>query len=128
MIDNASKPRLVLEQHEAAYVLRISENDVRNRLRRGALKGTPLGQRMCVDADDVVRRIADDDLALLILRRLMEGRLTAPRNWDPAVPAPDVLASLTGLNDSFESLSDSTDRRHFGCSFGARAQRVGVGA
>ena len=89
--------RLALEQHEAAYVLRISENDVRNRLRRGALKGTRLGQRMCVDADDVAVRIAGDDLALLILRRLMDGRLTAPRNWDPAVPAPDLLVSLTDL-------------------------------
>ena len=94
MIDNASKPRLVLEQFEAAYVLRISENDVPSRLRRGALKGRRLGQRMCVNAADVARRIADDDLALLILRRLMEGRLTTPRNRDPAVPAPDVLASL----------------------------------
>jgi hypothetical protein len=89
--------RLALEQHEAAYVLRISENDVRSRLRRGALKGTRLGQRMCVDADDVATRLGDDDLALLILRRLMEGRLTAPRNWDPAVPAPDLLVSRTDL-------------------------------
>ena len=89
--------RLALEQYEAAYVLRISENDVRNRLRRTVLKSTRIGQRMCVDADDVARQIADDDLALLVLQRLMEGRLTAPRNGDPAVPAPDVLVSLTDL-------------------------------
>lgn len=97
MTAHEAKPRLALEQHEAAYVLRISENDVRNRLRRGALKSTRIGQRMCVDADDVADQIADDELALLILRRLMEGRLDAPRNWDPAVPAPDLLLSLTDL-------------------------------
>ena len=90
-------PRLALEQYEAAYVLRTSENDVRNRLRRGALRGTRTGRRLCVDADDVARQIADDDLALLILRHVMDGRLTVPRSWDPTVPAPDLLASLNQL-------------------------------
>ena len=52
---------------------------------------------MCVDAEDVAREIADDELALVIRRRLMEGRPTAPRNWDPAAPAPDLLVSLTDL-------------------------------
>lgn len=95
--DDHVTPRLALEQHEAAYVLRISENDVRNRLRRGELTSTRTGRRTCVDADDVARKIAGDDLALLILRRVMEGRLTVPRNSDPAVPAPDLLLSLTEL-------------------------------
>jgi len=96
-VDRDLRPRLALEQHEAAYVLRTSENDVRNRLRRGALRGTRTGRRLCVDADDVARQLAGDELALLVLRRLMEGRLTAPRNWDPAVVAPDLLVSLTEL-------------------------------
>jgi hypothetical protein len=90
-------PRLALAQHEAAYVLRISENEVRNRLRRGALRGTRSGRQLCVDADELARQIAGDELALLVLRRVMAGRLEVPRNWDPSVPAPDLLASLNQL-------------------------------
>lgn len=88
---------LGLEQYEAAYVLRTSENDIRNRLRRGDLSGTRTGRRLCVDAEDVARRIAGDELAVLVLRRLMEGRVAAPRAWEPTVPAPDILLSLKEL-------------------------------
>jgi len=101
--------RLALEQYEAAYVLRTSENDVRNRLRRGELNGTRTGRRTCVAADDVARKIAGDELALLILPRVMEGRLTVPRNSDPAVPAPN---SSYRSRSSFER-SMSAQIAHF---------------
>lgn len=74
-----SAPRLALAQNEAADVLRISENEVRDGLRRRALRGIRSGRQLCVDADEFARQIAGDELALLVLRRVMGGRLEMPR-------------------------------------------------
>lgn len=69
-----------LHPREVAFVLRRSEREVRNMLRRGALPIAWAGRRRRVDVEDLAERIAGDELALQALGLLAEGRLRLSRD------------------------------------------------
>lgn len=101
--------KLHLKPHEAAFVLRRSEVDVRNKLRRGerlAAKGATADEIVGsgalpvsyagtrarrADITGVVARLGDDLLALEMLAAIVERRIDAPRAVTPDALAPDLL-------------------------------------
>lgn len=83
-----------LRVHEAAFLLRMPENEVRRRIARGELAGTWAGAHQRVSLEAVRLLVVDDALATLALDRILEGRLQAPRASRPSqVPsAPSTIA------------------------------------
>lgn len=67
-----------LRVHEAAFVLRAPENEVRRRT-AWRLVVTWAGTRRRVALEAVRDLLADDQLADLALERILDGRLRAPR-------------------------------------------------
>lgn len=103
-----------LRPHEAAFVLRCSELDVRNMLRRGeryaragqdpeaiiargALPVAVVAGRRRAEISAVACRAGDDELALLVLASIIEGRLAAPRARSAAESAPDLVSVVGRL-------------------------------
>src|SRR5579884_3017902 len=103
-----------LAPHEAAFVLRCSEREVRNMLRRGeryasrgqdaegivaqgALPVALVGGRRRADIAVVARLAAHDDLALAALAAIVERRLHVPRAASADDPAPDLVTVISRL-------------------------------
>lgn len=92
--------KVSLGQEEAAFVLREPKRQVRNRIRRGALKAIPVGRLHRVDPTELADQLlaGEDYLALEFLRALVEGRCAAPRL--PQEDAqPPALADCLDLLD-----------------------------
>lgn len=106
--------RNAIRPHEAAFVLRCSEREVRNRLRRGeryaeagntaadivqrgALVSTRVGGRRLVELTSIAACLESDGLALAVLDAIVERRLRAPRSASPAQIAPDLLTVVSYL-------------------------------
>ncbi|MCW3101344.1 MAG: hypothetical protein JWL77_6962 [Chthonomonadaceae bacterium] len=88
---------VALRQHEAAFLLGWSENDVRNALRRGALAPLFVGRLRRVDANEVLERLVGDDdaLALEFFAAVVSGHIKrVPRAQHPFLPAPHQLRFL----------------------------------
>lgn len=89
--------RLALKPFEAAFVLRCSERDIRNMLRRGELGLTHVGRLRYVEAAALAARVEKDELAAHFLSALLEGRFRAPRAKSPDLAAPSLASSLYRL-------------------------------
>ena len=105
--------RPALSQHEAAFAMRVSQDQVSNmldrgqRLRargvadeeivaRGALPVSMLGSRRGVSPSmlALTPRVAQDPLALRAVGLFMEGRLRAPRAATTSQLPPDLTSYL----------------------------------
>lgn len=106
--------QLGLRAYEAAFVLRVSERDVQNRLRRseraitkgatrekhlerGDLFCIRVGRARRVDIESVAAAVAGDKLGLFVLAALVEGRIQAIRAADPSQLAPSMLLVVDRL-------------------------------
>ena len=116
--------KMHLRQHEAAFILRRSEREVRNMFRRGerlraagasreeiirigALPAIYSGRNRRAAIHDVAQAIDGDLLALEALAAVVEMRLNAPRAAIDTDPAPDLLTHLGHMKHSYRSLSDT---------------------
>lgn len=89
--------RELIEVYEAAFVLELSERDVRNMLRRGSLTAGWAGRRRLAHATELRERLQSRPLSLLILERIATGRLDAPRALNPTDRAPALRTALREL-------------------------------
>jgi hypothetical protein len=86
-----------LRVHEAAFVLRVAENEIRRRTARGELPVTWAGAHRRV-ALRAVRELLDGDLlADLALDQILDGRLHAPRAPRPSQPPPPLSTIARSL-------------------------------
>ena len=81
-----------LRIHEAAFVLRVPENEIKRRTERGELAVAWAGSHRRVALTPVRSLIAADALADLALDRILEGRLRKPRAVRPSLPPPSLSA------------------------------------
>lgn len=64
---------------------------------RGALPVALVGGRRRADITAVARVAAEDELALVVLAAIVEGRVPAPRADSPDQRAPDLLTVISRL-------------------------------
>src|SRR4051812_44952533 len=105
-----------LHPHEAAFVLRCSERDVRNMLRRGALPIVWAGRRRRIDVVELAERLGDDELALQALGLLAEGRLCLPRGAAERPTLSAAVAAAGGAHGIAHASALVSDRRPDGAS------------
>ena len=103
-----------LKPHEAAFVLRRSEADIKNMLRRGeryaragespetivtrgALPVARIAGKRCADIASVALAADGDELALVVLACIVERRLRAPRASMATESAPDLITVINRL-------------------------------
>jgi hypothetical protein len=84
--------RAVLRVYEVAFVVRRSEQEIRNMLRRVAFRPAGGGRTRCVDPREVAELVAEDQLALAVLAAIVEGRLEAPKAVHPTFDPPPLIA------------------------------------
>jgi hypothetical protein len=76
--------------HEAAFLLRVSENEIRRRIERGDLTGTWAGAHRRVAVQGVRDRLRNDKLAMLALEHVLGEKLQVPRAPRPSQAPPPM--------------------------------------
>lgn len=79
-----------LRVHEAAFLLRVPENEIRRRIERGELAATWAGAHRRVALHAVRDRLQNDKLAALALERVLNERLQVPRASRPTQAPPPM--------------------------------------
>jgi excisionase family DNA binding protein len=105
-----------LQAHEAAFVLRCSEREVRNMLRRGALPAAWVGRLRRVDVVELAERLAGDELALQALGLIAEGRLRVPRDPGERPTLSAAVAAAGGAQGIAHASALVSDTRPGGAS------------